>query len=72
MASPTLNHSDSTTSNANTQRALKKDRKMSIDGYSSNVFEGKPAQMTQVAQFIAEKGFLPQDLIEAEVAWFYK
>lgn len=45
---------------------------MSIDGYSSNVFEGKPSQMTQVAQFIAEKGFLPQELIEAEVAWFYK
>lgn len=72
MASPILNHSHDSASGSNAQRALKKDRKMSIDGYSSNIFEGKPAQMTQVAQFIAEKGFLPQDLIEAEVAWFYK
>ena len=45
---------------------------MSIDGYTSNVFEGKPAQMAQVAAFIAQQGFLPAELIEAEVAWFYK
>ena len=53
------------------QRTLK-ERKMSIDGYSSNIFEGKPEQMKQVANFISSKGFLPKELIEAEVAWFYK
>ena len=56
---------------AQSQRPLK-DRKMSIDGYSSNIFDGKPEQMTQVANFISSKGFLPFDLIENEVAWFYK
>ena len=53
------------------QRPLK-DRKMSLDGYSSNIFEGKPEQMKQVADFISSKGFLPIELIENEVAWFYK
>lgn len=54
------------------QRPTVKDRKMSIDGYSSNIFDGKPEQMKQVADFILSKGFLPKDLIENEVAWFYK
>lgn len=54
------------------QRPVVKDRKMSIDGYSSNIFDGKPEQMNQVADFISSKGFLPKDLIENEVAWFYK
>lgn len=49
-----------------------KDRKMSIDGYSSNIFDGKPEQMQQVADFISSKGFLPLELIENEVNWFYK
>ena len=55
----------------NILRSLK-DRKMSIDGYSSNIFEGKPDQMRHVADFISSKGFLPNDLIEKEVEWFYK
>ena len=54
------------------QRPILKDRKMSIDGYSSNIFEGKPEQMKQVADYISSKGFLPTELIENEVAWFYK
>lgn len=54
------------------QRPIVKDRKMSIDGYSSNIFEGKPEQMKQVADYISSKGFLPTELIENEVAWFYK
>lgn len=53
------------------QRPMK-ERKMSLDGYSSNIFEGKPEQMKQVADFISSKGFLPIELIENEVAWFYK
>ena len=54
------------------QRPTAKDRNMSIDGYSTNIFDGKPEQMKQVANFISLKGFLPKDLIENEVAWFYK
>lgn len=62
----------STPSLEHIHRSIIKDRKMSIDGYSSNIFEGKPEQMTQVAGFISSKGFLPNELIENEVAWFYK
>lgn len=54
------------------QRPILNSRKMSIDGYSSNIFEGKPEQMKQVANYISSKGFLPIKLIENEVAWFYK
>lgn len=54
------------------QRPILTSRKMSIDGYSSNIFEGKPEQMKQVADYISSKGFLPIELIENEVAWFYK
>lgn len=42
------------------------------DGYSTNVFEGKAAQMAEVAGIIAQQGFLPAELIQNEVAWFYK
>lgn len=42
------------------------------DGYSDNRYERKTEQMAEVVQYISEKGFLPQDLIENEVAWFYK
>lgn len=54
------------------QRPTLNSRKMSIDGYSSNIFEGKPEQMKKVANYISSKGFLPIELIENEVAWFYK
>jgi hypothetical protein len=47
-------------------------RKASIDGYSTNVFDGKVEQMGVVAEFIKTRGFLPPELIETEVAWFYK
>lgn len=47
-------------------------RKASLDGYSSNIFPGKGAQMGVVANFIKTRGFLPPELIETEVAWFYK
>lgn len=42
------------------------------DGYSDNQFEYKTEQMNDVVRYIAEKGFLPQELIQNEVAWFYK
>lgn len=42
------------------------------EGYSENMFEGKADQMEKVVKYIAEKGFLPENLIENEVTWFYK
>lgn len=43
----------------------------SSDGYADNKFECKAEQMTEVVEFIASKGFIPESLIETEVAWFY-
>lgn len=41
------------------------------DGYADNTFEGKAEQMAKVVTHIAGKGFIPETLIETEVAWFY-
>lgn len=41
-------------------------------GYERNVFAGKSAQMTDVARFIKEKGFMPEAIVDPEVNWFYK
>ncbi|KAJ3329151.1 NAD-dependent glutamate dehydrogenase [Blyttiomyces sp. JEL0837] len=41
------------------------------DGYTDNVFAGKAEQQTKVCSIIVEKGFIPKDLVENEVAWFY-
>lgn len=43
----------------------------SSDGYSDNLFDGKAEQMGKVVDYIADKGFIPEALIETEVAWFY-
>ncbi|KAJ3365780.1 NAD-dependent glutamate dehydrogenase [Allomyces javanicus] len=40
-------------------------------GYTENVFDGKQEQMLKVAAYIAEKGFLPKELVQNEVQWFY-
>jgi glutamate dehydrogenase len=40
-------------------------------GYASNVFAGKAEQMKRVSEYVKEKGFVPKDLIENEVSWFY-
>lgn len=42
------------------------------DGYAVNSFENKPEQMDKVVKYIQERGFLPAELTETEVAWFYK
>ena len=42
-----------------------------LAGYAVTVFEGKQAQMLQVCSHIEEKGFVPRELINNEVAWFY-
>jgi hypothetical protein len=40
-------------------------------GYTTTVFEGKHDQMIKVCAHIKEKGFIPVELINNEVAWFY-
>jgi hypothetical protein len=40
-------------------------------GYTENIFGGKQEQMLKVAQHIAEKGFIPKELVQNEVQWFY-
>ncbi|KAI7864292.1 Glutamate/Leucine/Phenylalanine/Valine dehydrogenase-domain-containing protein [Spinellus fusiger] len=40
-------------------------------GYNANVFAGKKEQMVQVCEHLTETGFLPKELVENEVVWFY-
>jgi hypothetical protein len=40
-------------------------------GYKSNTFSGKKEQLKKVCEFVAQKGFIPADLVENEVNWFY-
>ncbi|KAI8138244.1 Glutamate/Leucine/Phenylalanine/Valine dehydrogenase-domain-containing protein [Fennellomyces sp. T-0311] len=40
-------------------------------GYSTNVFPDKQDQMVKVCAHIGQTGFIPQDLVENEVQWFY-
>jgi glutamate dehydrogenase len=40
-------------------------------GYVNNVFHGKNDQMKQVCNYVTEKGFIPKELVENEVSWFY-
>ncbi|KAI9183335.1 NAD-dependent glutamate dehydrogenase [Blastocladiella emersonii ATCC 22665] len=40
-------------------------------GYTENIFDGKQEQMLNVANHIAEKGFIPKELVQSEVQWFY-
>lgn len=41
-------------------------------GYTDTVFEGKADQAAQVKQLLSSKGFMPPDLVTAEVDWFYQ
>ncbi|CAD6909819.1 unnamed protein product [Tilletia caries] len=40
-------------------------------GYSDTVFAGKAEQAKEVVATLKHKGFIPPDLVEAEVNWFY-
>jgi glutamate dehydrogenase len=40
-------------------------------GYLNNSFAGKQEQLHKVCEYIASKGFLPADLVNHEVNWFY-
>lgn len=42
------------------------------DGYSINIFSDKTKQMTEVVRLIQSHGFIPAELVQAEVKWFYK
>jgi glutamate dehydrogenase len=42
-----------------------------VSGYNSNVFPGKEEQMVSVCEFLSGIGFLPKDLVQNEVSWFY-
>lgn len=41
-------------------------------GYSTPKFEGKAAQRAQVAAAVKAKGFIPSEIAEGEVTWFYE
>jgi glutamate dehydrogenase len=51
------------------------DRKMKFTadspGYKGHVYPEKITQMAQVTKFVEEQGFIPKELIENEVSWFY-
>jgi glutamate dehydrogenase len=40
-------------------------------GYNDNVFAGKNDQMVQVGEYLENSGFLPKELVQNEVSWFY-
>ena len=40
-------------------------------GYDANVFAGKKEQMVQVGDYLDKSGFLPKELVQNEVSWFY-
>ncbi|CEH15411.1 nad-specific glutamate dehydrogenase [Ceraceosorus bombacis] len=41
-------------------------------GYTDTVFEGKRDQAAAVTKLLKDKGFIPPDLVDAEVQWFYQ
>lgn len=42
------------------------------DGYSINIFYEKAKQMAEVVRLIQSHGFIPAELVQTEVTWFYK
>lgn len=54
-----------TTSDGSTPRV------QNTSGYSTPTFTGKDAQRAQVVAAVANKGFVPAELVQHEVAWFY-
>eukprot|EP00835_Amoeboradix_gromovi_P004411 NODE_342_length_10579_cov_0.629389.p1 type:complete len:1031 gc:universal NODE_342_length_10579_cov_0.629389:5309-2217(-) len=40
-------------------------------GYHGTIFKDKSKQMQEVGQNIRDKGYLPAELVDAEVSWFY-
>lgn len=42
-----------------------------VCGYNANVFPGKSEQMLQVCEYLEKSGFIPKELVQNEVTWFY-
>lgn len=40
-------------------------------GYVAPTFEGKEKQMESVIESVLEKAFIPEDVVQGEVEWFY-
>ncbi|CDH49571.1 nad dependent glutamate [Lichtheimia corymbifera JMRC:FSU:9682] len=40
-------------------------------GYNANVFPEKESQMVKVVSLIEQTGFIPKELVQNEVSWFY-
>lgn len=45
---------------------------LACSGYTDTTFAGKDEQAQKAIAQIKESGFLPQELVEAEVMWFYQ
>ncbi|KAI8803000.1 Glutamate/Leucine/Phenylalanine/Valine dehydrogenase-domain-containing protein [Cladochytrium replicatum] len=41
------------------------------EGYTDNVYAGKPEQLQNVCNYVLEKGFIPKEIVAVEVNWFY-
>ncbi|KAF8631018.1 hypothetical protein AX15_002629 [Amanita polypyramis BW_CC] len=46
-------------------------RVQNLPGYTTPVFKGKEEQRALVEQEVANKGFIPRELVAGEVTWFY-
>ncbi|KAF4617888.1 hypothetical protein D9613_005743 [Agrocybe pediades] len=46
-------------------------RVKNLPGYNTPIFKGKEEQRALVEQEVAEKGFIPRELVSMEVNWFY-
>ena len=42
------------------------------NGYNETVFTGKDEQLQNVVEYVMSKGFIPNDLVQNEVNWFYR
>ncbi|KAJ4404996.1 NAD-dependent glutamate dehydrogenase [Didymella pomorum] len=58
-------------SGSNTPRIIPQEG-TSGSGYVAPTFEGKEQQMEAVMDGVEDKGFIPPELVESEVKWFYK
>lgn len=41
-------------------------------GYNTNVYAEKNDQMVKVGEYLEKSGFIPKELVQNEVSWFYR
>lgn len=70
MASPLPTHLSVPGSGHSTPRIIPREGSGG-SGYVAPVFEGKEAQMEAVMNAVEDKGFVPPELVDNEVQWFY-